>query len=421
MLTEYPKFRDDLIVSRSRQADTECFLIKDPITKKIFRCKEAECFIARQLDGKTSPSEVPARFEREFGVSLTMDRLEQFIGRLRALCLLDEALSDSDLLRRQRRVTMEQSPLKRALFIKLPAVDPDAFFDAIVPRIRFLFTERFVVLTAALAVVAIVISAMGWQAYKDQIASLMHPGTIITFVLVASVVTVAHECAHGLTCKHYGGHVHEIGFLLIYLMPAFYCNVSDAWLFEEKKKRIWVSFAGMFFQTFMWALATIVWRIVNRGTWLSDVCCLTMATSGITNLFNLNPLIKLDGYYMLSDYLAIPNLRKKAFEYISARVKNRFLPGSQGARTVSAREHRIYLMYGILAGLYSLALLAFILFKIASWVAARFHAAGLVVLAGIVLLVVTGSLERWTAKVYGTLKEGTSRTGERSGVKNDRP
>jgi putative peptide zinc metalloprotease protein len=420
MLSEYPKFRDDLIVSRSGQADTESFIIKDPVTGKIFQCREAECFIARQLDGRTPPSEVPARFERKFGVALTMERLEQFIERLRALCLLDEALSDGELLRQQRRVTMERSPLKRALFLKLPAVDPDAFFDAIVPRIRFLFTKRFVFLTCALTAVAIAIAVVDWQAYKDQIARLLHPGTIVTFVLVAIAVTVAHECAHGLTCKHYGGQVHEIGFLLIYFMPAFYCNVSDAWLFKEKKKRIWVSFAGVFFQTFMWALATIVWRIVDRGTWLSDFCCLTMATSGLTNFFNLNPLIKLDGYYMLADYLAVPNLRKKAFEYIGTRARNTFLPGSRNAKTVSARERRIYLMYGILAGAYSLALLLFILFKIASWVIARFHAAGLFVLAGIVLLIAMGSLEQWTANVYGTPKEGKSRSGERDGAGKDR-
>ena len=99
--------------------------------------------------------------------------------------------------------------------------------------------------------------------------------------------------------------------MLIYFSPALYVNVSDAWLFPEKSKRLWVGFAGPYFELFLWALATWVWRLTNTDTAINFVAFIVMLTSGVKTLFNLNPLIKLDGYYLFSDWLEIPNLKGK--------------------------------------------------------------------------------------------------------------
>jgi putative peptide zinc metalloprotease protein len=175
-----------------------------------------------------------------------------------------------------------------------------------------------------------------------------------------------------------------MGFLLIYLLPAFYCNVSDAWLFADKARRLWVSAAGTILQVVLYAIAAIAWALLPRGTWASDACALTIAIAGLTALFNFNPLIKLDGYYMLSDYLGIPNLRKRAFAYLASEARRVFKglarlmrrpsigtagPGSKPARgDFSSRERSIYLAYGITAGAYSLGLLVFVVFKLAAFI-----------------------------------------------------
>src|SRR5207249_7967948 len=104
---------------------------------------------------------------------------------------------------------------------------------------------------------------------------------------------------------------HEIGFMLIYLQPALYCNVSDAWLFPKTSTRLWVGVSGPYFELVIWALATLLWRVTDGETWINYLALIVMATSGIKTCFNLNPLIKLDGYYLLSDYLGIPNLRAR--------------------------------------------------------------------------------------------------------------
>jgi hypothetical protein len=153
-------------------------------------------------------------------------------------------------------------------------------------------------------------------------------------------VTVVHKFAHGLTCKHFGGQLREMGFMLIYLQPAMYCNVSDAWLFPERAKRLWVTFSGAYLEITIWALAILLWRMAEPHTTVNTLSLLVMATSGVKTLFNLNPLIKLDGYYLLSDWLEIPNLRARAFAYVRSRLW-RDDGGSAGAGTTEPRRSRL--------------------------------------------------------------------------------
>src|SRR5204863_7832804 len=129
----------------------------------------------------------------------------------------------------------------------------------------------------------------------------------------------------------------------IYFQPALYCNVSDAWLFPEKSKRLWVAFAGPYFELFLWGLATLTWRITDVETGINYLALIVMITSGIKTLFNFNPLIKLYGYYLLSDWLEIPNLRKKGFACFGDGIKRLFGWKASLLQQISERERRICL------------------------------------------------------------------------------
>src|SRR6185295_19936904 len=129
---------------------------------------------------------------------------------------------------------------------------------------------------------------------------------------VVFTVTTIHEFSHGLTCCHYGGKVHEVGFMLIYFNPAFYCDVSDSYMFPKRTNRMAVALAGGFVQLTVWGICTIVWRLTDSNASINQLALIVIVFSGLQTLVNFNPLIKLDGYYMLSDYLEIPNLRTKA-------------------------------------------------------------------------------------------------------------
>lgn len=373
MLPRHLKLRSDLVISQQETTAGTFFVVKDPATGRFFRFREPEHFIAQQLDGATPLEVIRQRVEEQFGAPLAQKTFEQFIETLRRLGLLEaEGAEFWHLAHRRERVR------GNPLYLRLKAFDPDRLFASLVRKVWFFFTPYFLVLSAALIFFAFVITLSNWGEIGRDLLRLYQFKALLLAWLTILLVTTAHEFAHGLTCKRFGGEVHEIGFMLLYFTPAFYCNVSDAWLFPEKSKRLWVTFAGAYFEIFLWALATLTWRLTDPDTALNYAALVVMATSGIKTLFNLNPLIKLDGYYLLSDYLEIPNLRRRAFSYLGAGIKRWWGMAIQEIKEATPRERRIYLIYGLLAGAYSFSLLGFLALNVGSFLIGRYQGLGFI-------------------------------------------
>ena len=354
MTSALPKLRSDLDQRVQTNACGTALVIKDPSSGQFFRLQDAEQFIAGQLDGATSLELVQKRTEEKFGAALTPEALAAFVKTLDRNGLLETEKSQR-AKRRSRRRRINGT----LLYLRVRLLDPDRLLNALVRRARFFFTRQFLCLSVSVMLSAIAITIFNWEDIFRDASDLYRLSTLPLLVATIFFVITAHEFAHGLTCKHFGGEVREMGFLLLYFQPALYCNVSDAWLFPEKSKRLWVGFAGPYFEMFLWALATLAWRLTDTGTWVNSASLVVMATSGIKTLANFNPLIKLDGYYLLSDCLDLPNLRKKAFHYLGDCLRT--VGGLTGPlREVSPRERRIYLTYGIIAWLFSISFLTYV-------------------------------------------------------------
>src|SRR5207302_1378097 len=219
----------------------------------------------------------------------------------------------------------------------------------------------------ALSLVAILVAAgivrANWGRFHGELLQLFSGQAgaqkYLAFAVVSLVVITIHELGHGLTCKYFGGHVHEIGFLLMYFMPCFYCNVNDAWLFERRRERLWVTVAGGYIELFVGALATFVWWLTAPGHPVNTVAFQTALIASVGSVaVNLNPLIKLDGYYGLSDYLGVPNLRENSFRYVRTPAQRYVFRRPVVVPELTLRRRRIYLTYGLLAGAYSMTILA---------------------------------------------------------------
>ena len=283
-------------------------MVKDPVTEKYFRFTETQAVI---LDAIRSPIDIESlgtAVAQRLGGTVKPESLEQKM-------LLDTPGVQVQLEELQTRRPKETQNI---LYYKVFFLDAEKAFDWLFPKIRWCFTPLFHVFAAAMILSGFVITMLHTEQLWSQFWTLISVYGLVIAWAVVMVVTTMHEFAHGLTCRYFGGKVRRIGFMLIYFSPALYCDVSDAWMFPSKRQRVWVTFAGGYFQLVVWGMATIIWRVTANETVINNLALCAVVFGGVQTLFNFNPLIKLDGYYMLSDYLEIPNLREKAFKAMRA-------------------------------------------------------------------------------------------------------
>jgi multidrug efflux pump subunit AcrA (membrane-fusion protein) len=187
---------------------------------------------------------------------------------------------------------------------------------------------------------------------------------------------------HGYTCKYFGGQVHEIGAMLLYFEPAFFCNVNDAWTFPELKARLWVTAAGSWIQLVAASLAAIVWWAATPDTLISHLALSAVLIGGVTTIvMNANPLIPLDGYFALSDWLEVPNLRQRAFAHLAWLVKTRVLRLDVPMPPADEREQRIFLIYSLLAFWYISSIMLLVAGTVYGWMDRALGAIGVALFA----------------------------------------
>ncbi|MGQ0562049.1 MAG: efflux RND transporter periplasmic adaptor subunit, partial [Gemmatimonadota bacterium] len=184
----------------------------------------------------------------------------------------------------------------------------------------------------------------------------------------------------------------------------FYCNVNDAWTFEKRAHRLWVTFAGGWIQLVVAAFAAIAWVMTEPRTAVNDFAFLTLLIGGgLTVLVNFNPLIPLDGYYALVDWLGIPNLRARAFKYFGARFKQVVLRARGALPPASDREARIFLVYGGLSALYIVGILSLFALGIAHWLTGKWGIWGFAIFA-FLFWRATGRLRQRLASAYHAVR-----------------
>jgi putative peptide zinc metalloprotease protein len=255
-----------------------------------------------------------------------------------------------------------------------------------------MFTPGFVAASLVLFAIYFVVLGQGWDEFAQALKSTYSLHNITwasaaTLWITGAAVILIHELGHAFTCKFFGGEVRELGFMLLYFQPAFYCNVSDAWSFPERRARLWVTAAGSWIQIFVASLAAILWSAVAPGTLAANVAVAAMLVGGLTTvLTNANPLLPLDGYFALADWLEIPNLRHRALGHFSWWIKSHVLRLEIPQPEASAQERRIFLTYGALSFLYVAAIFVVLAALALGWAGQALGALGVVLGVGVLLL-----------------------------------
>ncbi len=354
------KLRPDLVVQPQFYEGMTHYVVKDPIGLKYFRFKVEEYFLLQQFDGKNSLQEIKKLFERKYRPqTITVEDLLRFASQLHeaSLVQLDTPEQAKALITRRRKNSWKRTWqfLANILYIKLPIIDPERLLDWMYPFFRWIFTRTFVILSFMLMGVALLSVAANWSTFSAQLPSFesfFNWNNIFLFWTSLAVVKIIHEFGHGLTAKHFGGEVHEMGMLFLVMTPALYCDVTDSWLLPNKWKRIWISGAGIFVECFLAAVCTFIWWRTEPGVFKSLMLATMFICSVNTILFNANPLLRYDGYYVLSDLIEIPNLRIKSTQFFNYLIQDKVL-GLEVPHQYLPRSRRfLFVTYAVASYLY---------------------------------------------------------------------
>ncbi len=385
MEQEYCRLRSDLEIRRESSDPGSPVIIKDPITRRFYRFTAVQAAVQNLLDGSHSAASVAGIVSSSFQTEVKEEQVQAFAEKLRGLLLLDHPSCWAQLNKSKQA---RKSWLRSLLSIKIHAVNPDPLITVLSQRMGFFYGEAFAVVVWLAVGTAVIISILNRESLFLSLGTLVSLYSLPLIFLVAFAVMTIHEFAHGLTLKHFGGRVEEMGLLVLYFIPAFYCNLDDAWMLR-RRERMLVTLAGGYIQLFLWACATIAWRLIAPETILSRVCLVIIGFAGVQALFNFNPLIRLDGYYLLSDYLEIPNLRPKAWAYLSRKLKAFFLSDEAPVRsTAGSRERRIFWIYGTSSFLFSAGLLCFMYERLAAWLVRELQTWGMILAAAMIIAAV---------------------------------
>ncbi len=374
------KVRSDLVVSPQSQQGQLFYVIKDPITLRYFRLRSTEHAIFKMLDGSTSVDDIKKRLA-VLGHDISDEELQTFLTQLGAANFYEnvlpnqaESLYQMATLRRKRKSVWTQ--VKRILFIKIPMVDPDRFFTKVMPYIDFLWSRWAMLAYAALLAFSLWAFFDKYEEARLGFSGLLTAESLALFWVIFIVEKFFHELGHGFTCKHFGGEVHEMGALVLVLTPCMYCNISDAWIIEKHSRKLYISAAGIVTEIVIACVSAIVWWASAPGV-VNNIAYRVMLLAGVSSiLINGNPLMKWDGYYILSDFLGMPNLRANSMAYLAQFFKRYALGFSIPGMQRFNREALIKIIYGIL----STAWIAYVMYRITRGMLIRFPAIGVWVL-----------------------------------------
>ena len=402
-----PALRADLSIIEQTYRGEKSFVVKDLAAQKYFRFGATEVRVMKCFDGRRTPQEIAIGLAEE-GIRISAQAIEAFARKLSSAGFLERTLAERSTLQMERMRAERQKRRRPALFqgellrMRWSFGDPDALLARVLPYIRWMFTPAFLAISTALFIVYFAITAVYWTEYKASLASMytLHTLTVGNFAILwftGLTVILIHELGHGFTCKYFGGEVRELGFMLLYFQPAFYCNVTDAWSFPQRRARLWVTAAGTWIQLIVTSFAAMIWLATRSGTLVSKVSVAAMLIGGVmTVLTNMNPLLPLDGYFALTDWLEIPNLRHRAIAHFGWWMRTRVFRLELPEPPATDHERKVFMIYGGLATAY----ISGLFFLLTAWTLGKARATfgllgALVVAAGLVLILRARLVEWW--------------------------
>ena len=359
-----PPLREELRIRKIVQRGEVTHVIKEPDQQAYYRFDEAQFFMLGLFDGKRDEADLVKEFNTTNSeYEYDEEALTELIHSVKDYKLLERSRDEQrtaliEKLKEQRQGRFLQAK-GSLLSMRFHLHDPNEFFDRILDSVKWLWSPTGVKLSFVLIFVSIgmiVVQIDRFVADFERVFFFSQQGgwNLLNVWLVALGAIAVHEIGHGMTCKYFGGEVDDMGFLVLAFQPCLYCNVNDAWLFENNRHKIYVALAGVWIELVLAAVAIFIWTVIDVDNILGRISFILATVATASSLFlNLNPLMKFDGYYILSDVLEIPNLRQNSLDWFSYCLKKYiFRLDEEPPSKPSPREKRVYFNYGLLIVLY---------------------------------------------------------------------
>lgn len=373
-----PRLRSHVRIHRHHYRGELWYVVEDRVSRRMHRFNPVAYYAIGLMDGRRSVQEIWDAAATRFGDDApTQDEMIRLLGQLHSADVLQSEVTPdvSELLRRARkgrRKTWKQNLLS-PLALRIPLIDPDRFLERWLPWYRPLFGWAGFLLWCAVVGSAAFTAAQHWpELSRDFSDRVLAPQNLLLMWLTFPVLKLCHEFGHACATKAWGGEVHEMGIMFLVLMPIPYVDATAASAFRETRRRALVGAAGMVVEVFIASLALYLWLEVQPGVFRA-VLYNVMLIAGVSTLFfNANPLLRYDGYYILSDLIQIPNLRNRAQQYLAYLAETRLFGLKIPEIEATRGERRWFVFFAIASFLYR----TFVMLAIALFIASRYMIIG---------------------------------------------
>jgi putative peptide zinc metalloprotease protein len=374
-----PRLRGHARIHRHAYRGEVWYVLQDYLSGRFHRFSPAANQVIGLMDGRRTVHQIWEQAAERLGDDApTQEEVIRLLAQLHAADVLQSDVTpDSvELFRRyQRQEKMRwKQRLWSPLALRLPLFDPEPILVALLPWVRPWFSWAGFLIWLAIVGAGAVLAGVHWSELTENFVDrVLAPQNLFILWLTYPIVKAFHEFGHAFATKVWGGEVHEIGIMLLVLMPVPYVDASAASAFQQRRRRMVVGAMGIMTELFLAAVALVVWLHADYGL-VRSIAYNVMLIGGVsTLLFNGNPLLRFDGYYVLADAIEIPNLAKRANQYLGYLVQ-RYLFGEEKTTSpaTSASERKWFVLYGVASFVYRL----FIVFAIILFIAGKFFVVG---------------------------------------------
>ena len=334
------------------------YVLYEPFTNKFYRLPQgAYEFVSRLSINKTVGEVWNGMLNSATGEIPGQGEVIEMLAQLyQSNMLMYDGIEDGAKLfernQKQNRKKVKAS-LLNIFFLKVPLVDPDALLNKLRWLISCLISKPFALVWLLTVIVAAKYGVENFDALKDSTQGFLSPSNIGWVYVCTVFVKLLHEFGHASVVKRYGGEVHTLGVMFMLLVPLPYVDATASWSFRKKSRRMLVGAAGMLTEFFIASIALILWANLGGGILKNLAYNVIIMASVSTVLFNINPLMRFDGYYMLTDLLDMPNLQQRSVQHLKYLLE-RYIFFKRDAEPVAETwsERVVYFFYGICSSVY---------------------------------------------------------------------